>query len=77
MSDRTLQDELLADLRQAAPVPDAPPRAERPAPEPDHTPALQIRVTPLRWSCPRVRAVREPHPTLELSAGPVRISLTR
>jgi hypothetical protein len=80
---RRLQDELLADLRQTAPLPIARPEVNRPAPAPAErpepiarrTPTIDVRVTPLRWSVPRLRA-RGAGPGLVLTAGPIRISIT-
>ncbi len=92
---RSLQDDLLADLRQAAPMPADRPTAPRqviartlplssPA-LPDRLPVLvrDVRLTPptieLRlssqpWSMPALRR-RQGLPGLELSAGPIRLSL--
>lgn len=80
---RRLQDELLADLRQTAPLPIARPEVNRSASVPaerrpskdPQTPTIDVRVTPLRWSAPSLR----PHGTgkgLVLTAGPIRVSLT-
>lgn len=70
----TLQDELLADLRVAAPIPVARPRADAPA---DETPTVHLRLTPWRWSRPSLDTVRGDRRALQLSAGPLHISLTR
>ncbi len=82
---RALQDDLLDDLRQAAPMPVAHPvqRAAPPPPEerrgtawvqaPTPRPTLELRVTLWQWSAPGVRRLRG---GVVLSAGPVRISLT-
>ena len=81
---RALQDDLLADLRQAAPMP-VPHPVHRAAPPPEErrgtawvrtpmsTPTLELRVTLWQWSTPGVRRLRG---GVVLSAGPVRISLT-
>ncbi|MGY1679908.1 hypothetical protein [Geodermatophilus sp. SYSU D01176] len=79
---RALQDDLLDDLRQAAPMP-VPHPAHPAAPEgrrgtawvqaPTPTPTLELRVTLWRWSTPGVRRLRG---GVVLTAGPVRISLT-
>ncbi len=81
---RALQDDLLDDLRQAAPMP-VPRPVHRAAPPPEErrgtawvqtqapTPTLELRVTPWHWSTPGVRRLRG---GVVLSAGPVRISLT-
>ena len=80
---RALQDDLLADLRQAAPMPVRRPGpahpASVPAPRPEstdeQTPTVDVRVTPLRWSAPSLRP-RETGAGLVLTLGPVRISTT-
>jgi hypothetical protein len=81
---RALQDDLLADLRQAAPMP-IPHPVHRAAPPPEErrgtawvrtpmsTPTLELRVTLWQWSAPGVRRLRD---GVVLSAGPVLISLT-
>ncbi len=79
---RALQDDLLDDLRQAAPMP-VPHPVHPAAPEvrrgtawvqtPTPRPTLEVRVTLGRWSTPGVRRLRG---GVVLSAGPVRISLT-
>ena len=80
----TLQDDLLDDLRQAAPMP-VPHPVQRAAPPPEARrgtawvqtptsgPTLELRVTLWQWSAPGVRRLRD---GVALSAGPVRISLT-
>ncbi len=79
---RTLQADLLADLRQAAPMPIARPKedhsasvpAERPDPTVPETPTVDVRLTPRHWSAPSIR----PPGTgtgLVVTAGPVRISI--
>ena len=70
----SLQDELLADLRVAAPIPVVQPVAGQPATPVEETPTVALRLTPWRWSRPSVRSRGEKR--LELSAGPVRISVT-
>jgi hypothetical protein len=80
----TLQDELLEDLRLAAPVPIpppevTPPEVERPVASPEpavvrETPTIEIRLTPLRWSRPRMKV--GPRSPLTIGAGPVQISVT-
>jgi hypothetical protein len=81
---RALQDDLLDDLRQAAPMP-VPHPVHRAAPPPEvrrgtawvqtptSGPTLELRVTLWQWSAPGVRRLRD---GVALSAGPVRISLT-
>lgn len=77
---RALQDDLLDELRQAAPMPVARP-VHLAAPPPEklldtntaETPTLELRVTPRRWSAPSVRRLRG---GIALSVGPVRLSLT-
>jgi hypothetical protein len=79
---KTLQADLLADLRQAAPVPIAPPTvdhsasvpAERPDPRVTETPTVDVRVTPRHWAAPSIRA-RGTGTGLVLTAGPVRVSI--
>ncbi len=90
---RSLQDDLLADLRQAAPMPADRPTAPRQviartlplSSLPDRLPVLvrDVRLTPptieLRlssqpWSMPALRR-RQGLSGLELSAGPIRLSL--
>jgi hypothetical protein len=74
----SLQDELLADLRVAAPIPVSRPDAGRPAVEAtpvEETPTVALRLTPWRWARPSVRR-RGGEQRLELTAGPLRISLT-
>ena len=80
---RTLQADLLADLREAAPMPIARPKAddsapvaaERSDPTVPETPTVDVRVTPWRWSAPSIR--RSGNGTgFVLTAGPVRVSIT-
>ncbi|SFT86807.1 hypothetical protein SAMN05660657_03591 [Geodermatophilus amargosae] len=81
---RTLQDDLLADLRQAAPMPIARPeahdsasvRAERSDHTEPETVTVDVRITPLRWSAPSLRQ-RDTELGLVVTAGPVRISVPR
>ncbi len=80
---RALQDDLLADLRQAAPMPVGRPEPEHPASAPaqraestdTQTPVVDVRVTPFRWSAPSLRPGGAGR-GLVLTAGPVRISTT-
>ena len=78
---RSLQDELLDDLRQAAPMPGPQPAQRRSAkPKPrdpaEQTPSgVELSLRPQRWSGLRMRPL--PNRTgLVVSAGPVRLSLT-
>jgi hypothetical protein len=79
----TLRDDLLDDLRQAAPMSAVPPTADQsvpvPAGRPDaadpETPTLELRVTPRRWSAPSVQ-LPGAGVGLVVTAGPLRISLT-
>ena len=77
MTKSDLQNDLLADLRGAAsarPLPAAPPALPPVvAPTVPATPALDVRVTPLRWSRPRL--ARKGFGA-GLSAGPVSVSLS-
>jgi hypothetical protein len=74
----SLQDDLLADLQQAAPIPvtrpeAGPPAATATAPV-EETPTVALRLTPRRWARPSLSSpLGGP---LELAAGPVRISVT-
>ncbi len=85
---RTLRDDLLHDLRQAAPMPPQPQRsdvhaeivlAERTADRPHRgsprTPTLELRVTPKRWWGLRMKTLGEEGGFL-ISVGPVQLSLT-
>ncbi|MGK5114855.1 hypothetical protein [Geodermatophilus sp. CPCC 205506] len=87
---RALQDDLLADLRQAAPMPVGRPEPAHPASAPaqpssapaqpsettdPQTPVVDVRVTPFRWSAPSLRPGGAGR-GLVLTAGPVRISTT-
>jgi hypothetical protein len=76
---RRRQDDLLDDLRATVPVP-APART---APVPDTvpaagpgTPAVEVRLTPLRWSLPRAAPVADPSGVL-LSLGPLQLFVGR
>jgi hypothetical protein len=92
---RSFQDDLLADLRQVAPMPADRPTAPRPviartlplsSPTlPDTLPVLvrdvrgtpptvELRLSSQPWSMPALRRRQGP-PGLELSAGPIRLSL--
>lgn len=80
---RTMQDELLHDLRQATPVPIVPRAAEqapsRPpegaGPREPQTPLLQVQVTLQRWSWPRARLLPGGS-GLSVGIGPVCVSWT-
>jgi hypothetical protein len=80
---RTLQDDLLADLRQAVPMPiprlEADPSGSRPA-EPSQrtdgeTPTVHVRLTPRHWSAPSL-SPGGAGTGLVITAGPVRVSVT-
>jgi hypothetical protein len=78
---RTMQDELLHDLRQATPMPTLPATLEhapqRPQERPvacdGNTPSLHLDVSLQRWSWPRLR-VLPGGPGLSVGLGPVRLS---
>ena len=80
---RTLQDDLLADLRQAAPMPVAPLEANHSAPVPpkrldptlQETPTIDMRVTPRQWSTPSMRSGGT-GTGLVFTVGPLRVSIT-
>ncbi|MDP9460060.1 MAG: hypothetical protein M3Q22_07355 [Actinomycetota bacterium] len=85
---RTLRDDLLDDLRQAAPMPPPPPpRAVLEDAVPgeritdqsragsSRTPTLELRVTPTRWWGLRIKTLGN-GPGLVIGAGPVQLSLT-
>ena len=80
---RTMQDELLHDLRQATPVPIVPTAVEKapshplegPRPPERQTPLLQVQVTVQRWSWPRARLLPRGS-GLSVGIGPVRVSWT-
>jgi hypothetical protein len=74
---RTLQDELLQDLRQTAPMPDprteTQRRAKRPPTEAATTaPGVELRVTRTRWHAPSMRLASQ---GVVLSAGPISVSV--
>jgi hypothetical protein len=74
---RTLQEDLLADLRQTAPMPDPRPGAQRrPKRAPDEPrttpPGVELRVTRTRWLSPSMRLASK---GLVVSAGPISVSL--
>lgn len=81
MRGRTLRDDLLDDLRQAAPMPAAQPAREVSVPvtiEPPRgpeAPTVDIAVTPRFWWGLRMKTLSE-GPGVVIGAGPVRISLT-
>jgi hypothetical protein len=87
MRTRTLRDDLLDDLRRAAPMPAAQPERDVPAPvatavrpagpPPAGTeaPTVGIAVTPRLWWGVRMATLGE-GPGVVIGAGPVRISLT-
>jgi hypothetical protein len=80
---RTLQDDLLADLRQAAPMPiprfEADPSASLPADRSQRTdagtPTVHVSLTPRRWSAPSLRPGGAGSGFV-VTAGPVRVSIT-
>lgn len=77
---RTLQDDLLDDLRQAAPLPVARPSPDHPVPKPADRPeatdpealTVELRLTPRRWSAPSVRT-RPAGAGLVVTAGPLHL----
>ena len=75
---RTLQDDLLQDLRQTEPMPDPRPGPRRPRPKrvPLETgatsPAGELRVTRNRWLAPSMRLASQ---GVVLSAGPISVSV--
>jgi hypothetical protein len=83
MRTRTLRDDLLDDLRQAAPMPAAQPAREVSVPVPVEqasardagAPTVDIAVTPRFWWGLRMKTLSE-GPGVVIGAGPVRISLT-
>jgi hypothetical protein len=83
MRTRTLRDDLLDDLRQAAPMPVAQPAREVSVPVPVEqarardtgAPTVDIAVTPRFWWGLRMKTLSE-GPGVVIGAGPVRISLT-
>jgi hypothetical protein len=88
---RTLREDLLDDLRQAAPMPAAQPArdvpipvatvatvprtVERPRPVPAKRPTVDLCVTPRLWWGLRMKTLGE-GPGVVIGAGPVQISLT-
>ena len=80
---RTMQDELLHDLRQATPVPIVPTAAEQapsrppesPGPRERQIPLLLVQVALQRWSWPRARLLPGGS-GLSVAMGPVRVSWT-
>ena len=80
---RTMQDELLHDLRQATPMPIVPTAVEQaparplegPRPPERQTLLLQVQVTLQRWSWPRARLLPGGS-GLSVGIGPVRVSWT-
>lgn len=76
-SPRTLQEDLLADLRQTAPMPDPRPAAQRRTPRRPveagtASPRLELRVTRTRWLSPSMRLADR---GLVVSAGPISVSV--
>ena len=80
---RTLRDDLLDDLRRAAPMPAAHPApavsmplpVEQPRPTGSEIPTLELRVTRKLWWGLRPKTLGE-GPGFVVGAGPVQISLT-
>ena len=72
---RSRRDDLLDDLRATVPVPALPQREPAPAAEPG-TPAVEVRLTPLRWSLPGSAPVADPAGVL-LSFGPLQLFVGR
>ncbi len=76
----TLQDDLLQDLRQTAPMPDPRPGAHRPRPKQpsaaggEKSPGVELRVTRTRWLAPSMRLASGGQGVV-LSAGPISVSL--
>ena len=77
-SGRSLQDDLLQDLQQTAPMPDPRPGTARPRPKPDAMqtgatqPAVEVRVTRTRWLSPSMRLASK---GLVVNAGPISVSV--
>jgi hypothetical protein len=76
-SGRSLQDDLLQDLRQTAPMPDPRPAAARPRPkrnpmETGTAPAVELRVTRTRWLAPSMRLASK---GLVVNAGPISVTV--
>jgi hypothetical protein len=77
----SLQEGLLQDLLQTAPMPDPRPAAHRSRPRrtpppgaTQRTPPVELRVTPTRWRAPGLRPGADGQ-GLVLSAGPLRVSV--
>ena len=77
-SGRSLQDDLLQDLQQTAPMPDPRPGTARPRPKPDALqtgagqPAVELRVTRTRWLSPSMRLASK---GLVVNAGPISVTV--
>ncbi len=74
---RTLQEELLQDLRQTAPMPDPRPATQRgakrlPLEVATAAPGVELRVTRTRWLSPSMRLAST---GVVLSAGPISVSV--
>ena len=74
---RTLQEELLQDLRQTAPMPDPRQGTQRRAKRPpieaaSAAPGVELRVTRTRWLSPSMRLAAK---GVVLSAGPISVSV--
>jgi hypothetical protein len=74
---RTLQEELLQDLRQTAPMPDPRPETQRRAKRPPIEAAsaalgVELRVTRTRWLSPSMRLASK---GVVLRAGPIAVSV--
>jgi hypothetical protein len=80
---RRLQEDLLQDLLQTAPIPATRPESDHlPASRPGRTgagrgatPTVELRVTPRSWAPPSLRSVPG-RPGVVLSAGPIRVSIS-
>jgi hypothetical protein len=72
----SLQEDLLQDLRQTAPMPDPRPRAQRRRPARPTleagTPGVELRVTRTRWLSPSMRLASK---GVILTAGPISVSV--
>jgi hypothetical protein len=75
---RTLQDDLLQDLQQTAPMPDPRPGPARPRPKRNPMessaaqPAVELRVTRNRWVSPSMRLASK---GLVVKAGPISVTV--
>jgi hypothetical protein len=74
---RTLQEELLQDLRQTAPMPDPGLRTQRRTKRPPieagtAAPGMELRVTRTRWLSPSMRLASK---GVVLSVGPISVSV--